>query len=1081
MWKQLSKVLLLTIWSTSGLALEARFTTGPEVGFKLTQTVPDNGLCSALGADSGSIDLSINFAVGSNITSIVDLIKDPGPNILEFITPSENISCEFLLEAAGSVESFIAVNGNAVGVEKIVSSELNLVDTLEVYSPIATSIELPLSLSASLTSGATFCDFDNSEGIAEASLTGFLGDSVIDLRGESDVMNALPDVQGVQETATVSVSVQPGTNTIDFRVIGLISATSKGAYPGPLGLCALNNSVRLDSLAVGYFTGPNGSALPSQMTIKGTTTGIDYINPEQSVTPSDQPNPGPVTGLAECIDTPPFDDDWGWNGSLGESCRLSVSSVDNNTNAGSCVDTPPLDDDWGWNESLGESCRLSVSSLDTNSTSSDGNPVANVCGNIPVTICFTILGVHETPPENSTSYEEAIGNCLPVGRIDGRGWNGSQICTVNVVGLNAVENTDASGKCPVDVLFVMDTSGSMSDESAALCESIENIDASDQLADISIRKTVLGITGLGRCGSGAVTGLGVAVPGDDGGCGGILDNLESWGQAVSVAAQEFDWNSNSRRVIVPISDAGACDGGPRGLNSADLDSINNAKTIATQNDVTVSPIVGTGAAESIFRGALDLAYDTGGIASRTLDANFDMASNIVSAVADSCDTTRNLAPEIESVPETTVTRRFSYDVEAVDPNPRDIIKYSLEIAPGGMTIDEWTGEISFNRPDRNFSRPGGFRTFWPPEAAAVRVVATDQGGLTATQEFLVKPYLGATESYFSIPSSNYGDTCNGSTLTDKSFLDLYDQPTGTWQIFATNPVNCFQGHRFNSDSLLNLQLGLSTDIPLRGNIDGDSRADLVVWRPQEGLWFSRESSNTLVVDGRNQAYGLNAFDSLFEPVFWGNVEGDVPLLGDWDGDGKDDYIIYRPSNGQWWVREQDGGSEGPILLGEPNSIPFVADFNGDGIDDLGAYDPVTSDWTISTPFGETVYATFGDEDGRNVTPLPVDINNDGVSEIAYWNKQTGYWYAYDLIENRVIFKEQWGLPGDAPMFGDFDGDRTIDISVWRKGANPTWHVYYGKGDTGVWAIGNADDKLPEHRAFTLRGPYLMSVSPPSTN
>ena len=34
---------------------------------------------------------------------------------------------------------------------------------------------------------------------------------------------------------------------------------------------------------------------------------------------------------------------------------------------------------------------------------------------------------------------------------------------------------------------------------------------------------------------------------------------------------------------------------------------------------------------------------------------------------------------------------------------------------------------------------------------------------------------------------------------------------------------------------------------------------------------------------------------------WG-VPGDQPLSGDFDGDGKTDLVIYRPSTGTWYVR-----------------------------------------------------------------------------------------------------------------------------------------------------------------------------------
>ena len=83
--------------------------------------------------------------------------------------------------------------------------------------------------------------------------------------------------------------------------------------------------------------------------------------------------------------------------------------------------------------------------------------------------------------------------------------------------------------------------------------------------------------------------------------------------------------------------------------------------------------------------------------------------------------------------------------------------------------------------------------------------------------------------------------------------------------------------------------GTNTDIPVPGDYDGDGEADVAVFRPGTGVWYMRKSS---------------ARGRLSVPQ-WG-TSSDIPVPGDYDADGKADIAVWRPGTGVWYIRPQPG-------------------------------------------------------------------------------------------------------------------------------------------------------------------------------
>ena len=100
----------------------------------------------------------------------------------------------------------------------------------------------------------------------------------------------------------------------------------------------------------------------------------------------------------------------------------------------------------------------------------------------------------------------------------------------------------------------------------------------------------------------------------------------------------------------------------------------------------------------------------------------------------------------------------------------------------------------------------------------------------------------------------------------------------------------------------------------RGDFDGDGAADLVLFRPGNGNWMMRLSSQGFAT-GPDLAFGLPT---------------DQPVPGDYDGDGLIDMAVYRSSNGIWYVIYSSTGGLVELQWGAGSDIPMPADFTGDG-------------------------------------------------------------------------------------------------------------------------------------------------------
>lgn len=208
------------------------------------------------------------------------------------------------------------------------------------------------------------------------------------------------------------------------------------------------------------------------------------------------------------------------------------------------------------------------------------------------------------------------------------------------------------------------------------------------------------------------------------------------------------------------------------------------------------------------------------------------------------------------------------------------------------------------------------------------------------------------------------------------------------------------------------KLGHRDDLPVTGDWDGDGKADIAIFgrawpgdpraiaaepglpsdinakHPKAKNLPPLENESTLGIRALQFTSAGKVRTDLIDHVFLYGWGGDVPISGDWTGEGQEMIGIFRDGawkldlNGDGIYDEQDR----VLNMGEPGDKPVIGDFNGDTRVDLGIY--------------------------RNGL-WHIDTNNDGL---------------LDARDRAFTF----GDGADLPVVGDWDGDGVDDPGLYRN-------------------------------------------------
>ncbi|MBT8200673.1 MAG: CHRD domain-containing protein [Acidimicrobiia bacterium] len=166
------------------------------------------------------------------------------------------------------------------------------------------------------------------------------------------------------------------------------------------------------------------------------------------------------------------------------------------------------------------------------------------------------------------------------------------------------------------------------------------------------------------------------------------------------------------------------------------------------------------------------------------------------------------------------------------------------------------------------------------------------------------------------------------------------------------------------------------DIPFVGDWDGDGVKTPGLYRPASGFAYTRNSNDTGVADNS----------------FYLGVGGDIPLVGDWDGDGVDTFGVYRSSEAKVYLRNSNttGVADVEYHFGRVGDVPFAGDFDGNGVTDIGVHRNGRVFLRLSHSAGPADLEFSWGIDGDRV--LAGDWNHDGFDTVGLVRASSGMFY-----------------------------------------------------------------------------------------